>query len=76
MTADQLRSVLDATPFQPFRVRMADGQTHFIPHRDYLSISPNGRVVMVFGPTDSFRFIDPLLVTELEIQPTTRPPAQ
>ncbi len=67
MTVEQLRTAREITPFQPFTIHMADGRSHRIPHRDYLSMSPGGRIVVVYGNDDAARIIDLLLVTELSI---------
>jgi hypothetical protein len=71
MTADQLRALRDANPFRPFTIRLADGQTHNVPHRDFVSQSPGGRIAIVYRPDDSFSIIDLYLVTELEVQAPT-----
>jgi hypothetical protein len=67
MTADQLRALRDANPFRPFTIRLADGQTHTVPHRDFVSQSPGGRIAIVYRPDDSFSIIDLYLVTELVV---------
>lgn len=67
MTVEQLRAARDANPFLPFIIHMADGRSLRIPHRDYLSMSPGGRIVMVYRE-DAFSMIDLLLVTELEME--------
>ena len=71
MTIEQLRNVYRAAPFQPFTIHLADGRALHVPHRDFLSHSPSGRIVIVYHPDDSFSIVDLLLVTEIEIQPAT-----
>ena len=39
---------------------MADGREHEVPHRDFISISPKGAVVVVYDDQDHF-FVLPLL---------------
>jgi hypothetical protein len=73
MTADQLRTLRDALPFRPFVIHLADGRDCRIRHRDYLSISPNGRTVIVYGDGDAFSILDLLLVTELAVEATPSP---
>jgi|HubBroStandDraft_4_1064222.scaffolds.fasta_scaffold1654871_1 hypothetical protein len=67
MTIEQLRRLHQAQPFQPFTIRMADGTSYHIPHREFLSQSPIGRTIIVYHPDDSASHIDLLLVTELMV---------
>ena len=67
MTVEQLRAARDGNPFIPFVIHMADGRAHRIPHRDYLSMSPGGRIVMIYRD-EAFSMIDLLLMTELEME--------
>lgn len=66
MTTEQLRRMHQAQPFQPFTIRMADGNSYHVPHREFLSISPSGRTIIVYHDDDSASIIDLLLVTELK----------
>jgi hypothetical protein len=68
MTIEQLRAAREANPFCPFTIHLADGRTHRIPHRDYLSMSPTGRTVIVYQADDAWSILDLLLVTELRIE--------
>jgi hypothetical protein len=71
MTAEQLRTMRDANPFRPFVIHLADGRAFTIPHRDFVSQSPGGRTIIVYGSDESFSILDLFLVTELEVQPPT-----
>jgi hypothetical protein len=66
MTSEQLRTARDANPFRPFTIHMADGRTWRIPHRDYLSMSPGGRIIHAFLSDDTWSILDLLLMTEIE----------
>lgn len=66
MTADQLRSVHKAAPFEPFTIHMADGRTFEVPHPDFLSMAPSGRIVIVYGEGDVCSFLDLFLMTEIK----------
>lgn len=66
MTVEQLRKAHQALPFRPFTIHTADGRKFPVPHRDFLSMSPTGRTVIVYTPEDSFDIIDLLLVATLE----------
>ena len=41
MRPEDLREFRDRHPFNPFRVVFTDGQSFFIPHRDFLYIEKN-----------------------------------
>ena len=76
MTVDQMRAAREANPFVPFTIHTANGRTHRIPHRDYVSISPTGRTVVVYQNNDACGILDLLLITEVEVdapipQPTS-----
>jgi hypothetical protein len=68
MTIEQLRGIHQAAPFQPFTIQLADGRSLSVPHREFLSHSPSGGTVIVYGENDSFSVVDLLLVTELEVR--------
>jgi hypothetical protein len=72
MTIEQLRNMQQTVPFRPYRIHLADGRQFEVPHRDFLSHSPTGRTVIVYGPNESFSVLDLLLVTELEVLPVTQ----
>jgi len=70
MTIEELRNARAANPFRPFTIRLADGRSFLVPHRDYLSMSPvGGRTVIVYGTNQgAFSILDLLLVTELSFE--------
>jgi hypothetical protein len=76
MTIEQLRNTHQASPFRPFTVHLADGRSFLIRHRDYLSHSPSGRTIIVYGDDDNFSILDLLLVTELEINSAAQKPGE
>jgi hypothetical protein len=67
MTSQQLRGIRDANPFQPFIIHMTNGRKFRVPHRDFVSISPTGRTVMIYKD-DAFSILDMLLVTEVGVE--------
>jgi hypothetical protein len=71
MTIQQLRAAHRATPFQPFTVHMADGRSFHVPHPDFLSMSPSGRTVIIYQEDEEFSILDLLLMTEIEMSPST-----
>ena len=73
MTIGKLREVLHAEPFQPFVIRTADGRSVAVPHPDFISVSPPGRMVHVFRKDGRSEFIDLPLVTSIELGNGRRP---
>lgn len=71
MTAEQLRAMREANPFRPFTIHLADDRTLDVPHRDFMSLSPSGRIIIVYQPNDAFNVVDLYLVTDLEVQVPT-----
>ncbi len=68
MTAEQLRAMGNSQPFRPFTIHLADGRSFPVPHRDFVSQSPGGRTIIVYGAEELFSVLDLFLVTELEVQ--------
>ena len=65
MTIEQLRLAREANPFRPFTVHLADGRSHRVPHRDWLSMSPGGRTIIVYVSEEGGSIPDSLMITEL-----------
>lgn len=70
MTIEEFKTALQREPFQPFTIRMADGRSFAVKHRDFVARSPSGRTVTVYGDDDSSSVLDLLLMTELEYKPS------
>jgi hypothetical protein len=66
MNADSLRNARNAQPFQPFAVTLADGRRFEVRHRDFLSISPNGRQAVIWNADDSWSVLEPLLILTID----------
>lgn len=66
MEAAAIRDAIKVKPFQPFRLRLADGREERVLHPDFILVSPGGRRVIVVHPDDSMAIIEPLLIVSLE----------
>jgi hypothetical protein len=64
MTLSKLHQV---RPFQPFSVRLGDGQALRVDHPEMLSYGPKSRLAVVHRRDGSFEIVDLLLVTGLEV---------
>ena len=68
MTTDEVRKLHQARRFQPFIIRLGDGQALPVDHPEFLSYSPNSRTMTVYSKGGSFEIVDLLLVTGLEVR--------
>ncbi len=66
MNVKQLRTMMRATPFQPFEIHLADGRSLPVDHPEMLAITPPGRTVGVGLSNGTIETIDLLLVTSLK----------
>ncbi len=66
MTATELRQFWHRTPFVPFDVIVPGGEKFHVPHPDFLSVSPNGRIAHVWKESGEYAALDVFLVTAVE----------
>ncbi len=66
MTIEQLQKLLQARPFQPFDIHLADGRSLPVEHPEFVGRSPSGRTIGVGLADDPIEIIDLLLVTSLK----------
>jgi hypothetical protein len=74
MDLQGIREALHRQPFEPFRLRLADGQSLPVPHPEMVAVG-NRRVIVV-GPDDSWSVIEPLLIVSLDYNSKRRPTAK
>jgi hypothetical protein len=68
MTTAQVKKLLEARPFQPFTIHLANGSKLHLPHPKFMWIHPGGRTIHVAesdDENDGAAIIDLLLVTKL-----------
>jgi hypothetical protein len=71
MTIEQIRAAYNAQPFRPFVILLADGREVSVLSREFMMTVPSGRTVVVCQPDDTLNIIDLLLVTDLEMKPSS-----
>lgn len=71
MTATELKNWQRATPFVPFDLMLPGEERLHVPHPDFISIAPTGRLAEVWGKNDERTTVDVFLV--LGVQETRRP---
>ena len=68
MKAATLRQLIEANPFEPFAVNLADGRARHVPDRDFISISPSARMLTIWDRNDTCGLFDPMLVTGFHVK--------
>ena len=66
MTATELKKFWHAAPFVPFNIVLAGAEKLRVPHPDFLSVSPNGRIAHVWRNDDDHTAVDVMLITAVE----------
>jgi hypothetical protein len=66
-----IREGMQAVPFRPFRLRLADGLEFLVRHPDFVSIGVAGRWVVHVDPErdNSTTILEPLLIMSIEYPP-------
>jgi hypothetical protein len=66
MTTETIRDFLNAAPFVPFTVHLADGRAFTIDHPDFTAFSRDERELILILPTGSWVWIDIGLILRIE----------
>ena len=62
-----IRKLIEAQPFAPFTIFLADGAGLHVPTVDHVAIPPTEGRVFVFGDDDSYTVISPLLISRVNV---------
>ena len=71
MRAEDVRAVLKATPLQPFRVRMASGQTFDIPNAEFMKYTRT--TAFIFLAPDANGIPDRTEIVSVELIESVQP---
>ena len=66
MTATDLKNYWHASPFVPFNIVLPSGEKVPVPHPDFLTVSPSGKIAQVWKKGDERVSIDVFLITAVE----------
>jgi hypothetical protein len=66
MNADAIRELLQREPFEPFEIRLTNGDVHLVKHPECVAIT-KARVVIVDPDTDKIAICALLHVASLEM---------
>jgi hypothetical protein len=59
-----IREALHKQPFEPFTLRLADGRTLSVRHRDFVALHP--RRIIVVDDDASWSVVEPLLIVSID----------
>lgn len=69
---NQLKELVHAEPFQPFRLHLSDGKELTVPHRDYILVASPNVVVANIGPEGepgATNFVPLMQIARVEMLP-------
>ncbi|MBA2270228.1 MAG: hypothetical protein H0W20_06485 [Chthoniobacterales bacterium] len=66
MTATELKKYWHRSPFIPFNIVVPGRPNLHVPHPDFLTVSPSGRIAKVWLKNDDEIALDVFLITALE----------
>jgi len=66
MRINQLKTLLESSPFVPFSLVLPNGKKLRVPHSDFAWIHPGGRSVIVALKGDVVRIVNWQMVTGIE----------
>jgi hypothetical protein len=64
MDIGAIREALHKQPFEPFVLRLADGQALSVRHRDFVALHP--RRIIVVNEDASWTVVEPLLIVSID----------
>ena len=69
----RIRELINAIPFRPFVIHMADGREYRVEHPDFVLASPNNQSLVMIEEPDSDRLhqLSALLMTSIEMASDT-----
>ncbi len=77
MTAQEIRDALELQPFQPFKIRMADGRTFSIRHPEFIIVPPRARTFIFYDyESEAYRVFDTRYAQEIEYEMAVDPPEE
>lgn len=67
MSVATIRDALNAQPFRPFTVHVADQRNFTIPDLEFASIGPQNRTLMIWKEDEGHCFLDMLMITGIDV---------
>ncbi len=73
MSGEEIRKHITAVPFRPFTINMADGRRIPVIGRDFIMISPSGRMIDIYQRDDDHDILVSMLITGISFEASTAP---
>ncbi|HTL57534.1 MAG TPA: hypothetical protein VL361_17750 [Candidatus Limnocylindrales bacterium] len=70
ITKEELKTRLQAHPFQPFKVQIAGDGEYDVTSGDHVSLHPNGRLLFVHLDSDGTAISDVPLISSIHVKET------
>ena len=68
MKPDEIRNLLRATPFRPFKIFMVSEKMFSIPHPEFALLTPPGRTLVIYNNEDeALELLDVALIARAEV---------
>ena len=69
MVISSIREFNKTVPFQPYEIQMSSSERFFVPHPDFISISPRGSFVVLIDEHDRPHHLSTLLIERASLLP-------
>jgi hypothetical protein len=66
MNADTIREMVQRRPFEPFRLRLSNGETHEVRHPEFAVVGKS-KVLVYYPEQDRFVFVALIHVNSVEL---------
>ena len=69
MHGDEIRQLLNASPFRPFTIYLAGEKSFAVPHQGFAWLTPSGRTLVVaLSEKEAVDLLDVALIARVEVQ--------
>jgi hypothetical protein len=65
MIAEEIRRLLNARPFKPFRLHLTDQAVHEVPQTDWALLNPAGTMMVVMDKAGCFDWLSTAHITRI-----------
>ena len=72
MKADEIRHLLNAKPFRPFYIKLAEGRKARVFDKNFAMISPGGQTLLAYENKTHYNLIDIGSITGIEVNSPTK----
>lgn len=62
MAIQTIRELNRTNPFIPYEIRMVSGERYLVPHPNFISVSPKGTFVIVYGNDETPHHLSSFLI--------------